>query len=67
MPLLRNRLARYHRLASRGESPLLVVPSVIVAEESNVLINPAHAAIKSVTATKLRAWQYDRRLKQSRL
>lgn len=48
---------------TQGESPLLVVPSVIVPEESNVLINPIHPAIKDITATKLRAWHYDRRIK----
>lgn len=45
-----------------NDSPLLVVPSVIVPEESNVLINPTHPAVRHIVATKLRAWHYDRRL-----
>lgn len=43
-------------------SPLLVVPSVIVPEEHNVLINPAHALSKGITFAKLRKWSYDPRL-----
>jgi RES domain-containing protein len=44
------------------ETALLVVPSVIVPEESNVLINPVHADASSITATKVRPWLYDQRL-----
>ena len=43
-------------------TPLLAVPSVIVPEESNILINPAHPLSKRVTAQKLRKWLYDPRL-----
>ncbi len=43
-------------------SALLVTPSVIVPEEFNVLINPAHPASLSITATKVRRWLYDPRL-----
>ena len=45
-----------------GRSALLVVPSVIVGEESNVLINPAHADSARMTAVKRRRWLYDPRL-----
>jgi RES domain-containing protein len=45
-----------------GSSALLVVPSVIVREECNVLINPAHADIARITAVKQRRWLYDPRL-----
>jgi RES domain-containing protein len=45
-----------------GSSALLVVPSVIVQEEFNVLINPAHADSARITAVKLRRWLYDPRL-----
>jgi RES domain-containing protein len=38
------------------------VPSVIVPEESNVLINPAHPDASIVQATKIRRWLYDTRL-----
>jgi RES domain-containing protein len=41
---------------------VLEVPSVIVPEESNVLLNPRHPGIARVRATKLRLWQYDGRL-----
>lgn len=45
-----------------GSSALLRVPSVIVPEEGNVLINPTHAAAATITATALRKWTYDPRL-----
>lgn len=45
-----------------GAAPLLLVPSVIVPEEYNVLINPAHALSQGITASKLRKWLYDPRL-----
>ena len=38
------------------------VPSVIVPEEWNVLINPAHPEIPTVEAVKVRKWWYDTRL-----
>jgi RES domain-containing protein len=48
---------------ARGVTSLLaIVPSVIIAEEANVLINPAHADIKQLRAAKLRRWLYDGRL-----
>lgn len=47
--------------ASRS-SLLLRVPSVIVPEEANVLLNPRHPDVARVRATKLRAWLYDGRL-----
>jgi RES domain-containing protein len=42
-------------------SALLVVPSVIVPEESNVLINPLHPDSARIAATVLRKWYYDPR------
>lgn len=48
-------------LASLG-SALLLVPSVIIAEELNVLINPAHPDSKLIKATKIRRFAYDPRL-----
>jgi RES domain-containing protein len=44
-------------------SALLLVPSVIVPEECNVLINPLHADVAHLKAQKMRAWFYDQRLK----
>jgi len=43
-------------------SALLVVPSIVVPEECNILINPQHADASGLTATKLRKWRYDERL-----
>jgi RES domain-containing protein len=43
-------------------SVLLVVPSVIVPEERNVLINPLHPDAHRVAAQKVRKWTYDPRL-----
>lgn len=45
-----------------GRSALLVVPSVIVQEEFNVLINPAHGDVARIAAVKRRRWLYDPRL-----
>lgn len=45
-----------------GASALLVVPSVIVPEELNVLINPQHADSLTIAAVKTRKWLYDPRL-----
>jgi len=44
-----------------GASALLLVPSVIVPDEYNVLINPRHADAAAIAATTLRRWIYDPR------
>lgn len=44
-------------------SALLLVPSVIVPEENNILINPAHPEAARIQAKKLRRWTYDARLR----
>ena len=41
---------------------LAEVPSVIVPEEANLLVNPSHADISQVSANKQRRWTYDMRL-----
>jgi RES domain-containing protein len=41
---------------------LLSVPSVIVPDEANILINPRHPDMAKVTARKVRKWLYDPRL-----
>ena len=46
-------------------SALLIVPSVIVPEEPNVLINPNHPDAASISAAKVRRWLYDPRLKKA--
>jgi RES domain-containing protein len=48
-------------LASK-HSPLLLVPSVIVPEEFNVLINPAHPGTALISAAVSRQFIYDPRL-----
>ena len=45
-----------------GTSALLVVPSAIVPEEFNILIDPQHSGSARITATKVRRWLYDPRL-----
>ena len=45
-----------------GKTALLAVPSVIINEEDNVLINPAHADAKRITAAKVRRFAYDPRV-----
>jgi RES domain-containing protein len=48
-------------LKSRS-SALLTVPSVIVPEERNVLINPDHPGSARISAAMVRRWEYDPRL-----
>ncbi|CAA9236990.1 MAG: hypothetical protein AVDCRST_MAG27-1344 [uncultured Craurococcus sp.] len=45
-----------------GRSALLVLPSVIVPEERNILVNPQHPASRGIAARKVRRWLYDARL-----
>jgi RES domain-containing protein len=47
-----------------GKATLIAaVPSIIVPEELNVLLNPNHADISKVKATKIRKWTFDHRIK----
>lgn len=46
-----------------ARSAVLVVPSVIVPEETNVLVNPRHPDAARLRAAKLRPWQYDGRFR----
>lgn len=45
-----------------GTSALLAVPSVIVDEEDNILINPAHVDSVRIVASKVRRFVYDHRV-----
>ena len=45
-----------------ARTPVLVVPSAIVPEETNVLVNPAHPATHSVVVVARRRFVYDPRL-----
>lgn len=47
--------------ATGSSSLLLVVPSVIVPEEQNVLVNPRHRDIARVRVNKVRKWLFDPR------
>jgi RES domain-containing protein len=44
----------------RGRAPILIVPSVIVPEESAALINPRHPLAAGITATIVRLFEYNR-------
>jgi RES domain-containing protein len=49
---------------AQGNAALLAeVPSVIVPEETNLLINPRHPDIAQLHATLVRQWLYDSRLR----
>ncbi|HSM36588.1 MAG TPA: RES family NAD+ phosphorylase [Longimicrobiales bacterium] len=50
------------RWAGEGEALVLRVPSVLVPEESNVLVNPAHPRASEVRAVGERRFVYDPRL-----
>ncbi|TVP58397.1 MAG: RES domain-containing protein [Gemmatimonadales bacterium] len=50
------------RWAARGESLLLRVPSAVVWEEENVLVNPRHPEAGKVRIVSTRAFRFDRRL-----
>lgn len=50
------------RWSVASSSAILIVPSAIVPEESNILINPAHPDSSRITARKLRKWLYDPRM-----
>lgn len=49
-----------------ANAPLLMVPSAIVPEEYNVLINPLDPAARSITATVVRQYLYDPRMAPAR-
>lgn len=49
-------------LADPKAPALLCVPSVIVPEEFNVLVNPLHPDAARIRATKVRKWTYDARV-----
>ncbi len=51
------------RWVASGASAVMVVPSVIVPDEMNFLVNPRHADAMAIKARKLRKWTYDVRLR----
>lgn len=48
--------------AKSSTTLLLIVPSVVVPDEPNILINPIHPDMGQLTASKVRKWLYDPRL-----
>ena len=52
--------------ASCAGTLIAEVPSVIVPEEANVLINPRHRDAKRLRVRKVRRWTYDPRLARAR-
>ncbi|MEZ0538679.1 RES family NAD+ phosphorylase [Fibrella arboris] len=48
---------------SRGRSPVLCVPSAIVPQEWNYLINPAHPLFSQIDLVRTEAFAFDPRLK----
>jgi RES domain-containing protein len=51
------------RFLRGGQALGLIVPSAIVPEGRNILINPLHPAIAQVTMTILRPYRFDQRLR----
>jgi RES domain-containing protein len=50
------------RWVASGSSAALLVPSVVLPAERNLLINPAHAAFRRVRSLPPEAFPFDRRL-----
>jgi RES domain-containing protein len=50
--------------AAGAGAAVLEVPSVILPEEANFLINPGHPDAAGIRAAKLRRFDYDRRLRR---
>ena len=51
--------------ARSGRSLLAEVPSVIIPEESNILINPEHPDARELKCRKIRKWTFDQRVRPS--
>jgi RES domain-containing protein len=50
------------RWIGRGTSAVLRVPSAVIPEESNYLLNPAHAEVKRVSVVAIEPFAFDARL-----
>ena len=62
IPLAREALTTGPAWLAAKTSALLVVPSVVVPPEDNILINPLHPDAKGIKATNTGQWQFDHRL-----
>lgn len=49
---------------SSGETPVLQVPSAIIAEEYNYLLNPGHEDFKKVKLNRTELFEFDPRIKR---
>lgn len=49
---------------SKGETAILVVPSAIIAEECNYLLNPAHIDFKKIKLLSVEPFEFDSRIKK---
>lgn len=47
---------------AEGAKPILKVPSVLIPEEFNYLLNPAHPAFSTVRITSIEPYKFDTRL-----
>lgn len=53
------------RWAASASTLIAEVPSVVVPEESNVLLNPRHPDVRRIGVAKVRRWLYDVRLRRA--
>ncbi len=60
IPAGRASARRGHEWVVANKSALLMVPSVIVEEEFNVLVNPRHSGAAGITAAVVRVIEYGR-------
>lgn len=51
------------RWLAAGETPLLRVPSVVIPEEHNYLLNPKHAGFSDITIGEAEPFSFDPRLR----
>jgi hypothetical protein len=49
--------------AASTASLLAQVPSAVLPEEPNIIINPKHPGASTLVATRLRRWTYDTRMR----
>jgi RES domain-containing protein len=50
----------------RGKTAILKVPSAIIIEEWNYLLNPLHADFRKLTFSAVKPFRFDRRVARSR-
>jgi RES domain-containing protein len=49
---------------AEGRTAILIVPSVVVPDETNWLLNPAHSDFKRIAIRTVDSFDYDRRMKK---